>query len=233
MAWHATHKRLLSRCKECHRAKNRERAKNRTLAQRQTERQKLKSKQGKEYKTRAQINAHSLERKQNKIVEQNAKQAFDYWITEKATDQQVIAYFANAPWKNPRLTKSQAYKIRYNNDPKFNAKERMRRQINKAQKRDGVADLIRGAINRGGESSRVECLLGYTISDLMRHIEAGFSSGMTWQKFNQGLIHIDHIQPQCSFDLSDHSQWRRCWSLSNLQPLWWRDNLRKGGKLEA
>ena len=42
--------------------------------------------------------------------------------------------------------------------------------------------------------------------------------------------HIDHIKPCASFDLTDPKQQQQCFHYSNLQPLWWYDNLSKGDK---
>lgn len=74
--------------------------------------------------------------------------------------------------------------------------------------------------------------IGYDIPTLMRHIERQFVKGMTWDKWRKGEIHLDHIIPQKAFDLTDEHEWRQCWSLSNLQPLWARDNMRKAARIE-
>jgi hypothetical protein len=54
---------------------------------------------------------------------------------------------------------------------------------------------------------------------------------MTWK--NYGKWHIDHIRPISSFKITgiDCEDFKKCWSLSNLQPLWAFDNLSKGTKL--
>lgn len=126
---------------------------------------------------------------------------------------------------------AQQYAQRYSSDLEFQLKERMRRQQNKAIKNDGIADVMRGALCRGGKSNKVECMLGYTISELKHHLESLFVDGMTWDAFIDGKIHIDHIIPQSSFDLTSVEQWGRCWSLSNLQPLWASDNLSKSDRM--
>jgi hypothetical protein len=74
-------------------------------------------------------------------------------------------------------------------------------------------------------------LLGYSIEDLMIHLEALFTEGMTWD--NYGEWHVDHKIPMCSFlfDSTDDIGFKECWKLSNLQPLWGPDNLSKGTKL--
>lgn len=74
-------------------------------------------------------------------------------------------------------------------------------------------------------------LAGYTTQDLKRHIERQFAPGMTWDKM--GEWHIDHRLPLASFDFSspDDPAFRAAWSLTNLQPLWAEDNIRKRAKV--
>jgi 5-methylcytosine-specific restriction endonuclease McrA len=121
---------------------------------------------------------------------------------------------------------------RYNEDPKFAIKQRLRSQLRKKAKLFPKLDgLMRDAIRRGGRSGKVEMVCGYAIADLMRHLESQFVSGMSWDAFLTGDIHIDHIVPQAAFDLSDIEETRKCWALENLQPLWAQDNLRKGATM--
>lgn len=70
-------------------------------------------------------------------------------------------------------------------------------------------------------------LLGYSSEDLKEHLSLKFQDGMSWSNYGSGGWHIDHIKPLASFDLKDPQDFRRAWSLSNLQPLWEADNLRK------
>lgn len=74
-------------------------------------------------------------------------------------------------------------------------------------------------------------LLGYSIEELMIHLEALFTVGMTWD--NYGEWHVDHKIPMNSFQFesTDDIEFKECWKLSNLQPLWGPDNLTKGTKL--
>jgi len=82
---------------------------------------------------------------------------------------------------------------------------------------------------KGGNSW--EEILGYTVYELMAHLESMFTDGMTWE--NYGKWHVDHIMPVSSFRYKDYTddQFQKCWALGNLQPLWAEDNLRKGAKL--
>jgi hypothetical protein len=143
----------------------------------------------------------------------------------------VIYSLLGQPWRLHGISDAAAYRLRYQNDNSYAIAERLRRQMTKAKKRDGISEVIRGAIRRSGSSRAVEDRLGYTIDALMRHIEALFSEGMDWQAFRSGEIHIDHIIPQSSFDTSCDEQWRACWALSNLQPMWASDNLAKSDRL--
>lgn len=75
-----------------------------------------------------------------------------------------------------------------------------------------------------------ERLVGYSRADLAAHIEKQFQAGMTWS--NYGRWHIDHIIPVTAFrfDGPNDDEFRHCWSLSNLRPLWGRENMAKGGR---
>lgn len=74
-------------------------------------------------------------------------------------------------------------------------------------------------------------LLGYSIEELMNHLESLFTEGMSWD--NYGEWHVDHKIPMNSFNFesTDDIGFKECWKLNNLQPLWGPDNLSKGTKL--
>ena len=135
------------------------------------------------------------------------------------------------PWLNPRITSAEVFKIRYRLDSEFNTYQKMRRQLKKDLYGDGIADDIRSSLLRNGKSKKVEQLLGYTIEELHIHLERQFTKGMTWDKFMNGEIHIDHILPKKSFDLNSHDEWKSCWSLPNLRPMWAKDNRAKSAKI--
>jgi hypothetical protein len=65
----------------------------------------------------------------------------------------------------------------------------------------------------------------------MSHLEALFTEGMTWD--NYGEWHVDHKIPMSSFqfETTDDREFKLCWCLDNLQPLWGPDNLSKGTQL--
>lgn len=69
--------------------------------------------------------------------------------------------------------------------------------------------------------------LGYTLSELRAHIERQFTRGMTWK--NYGQWHVDHIVPLSAFNFetSRDPAFVEAWALTNLRPLWAKENLRK------
>lgn len=73
--------------------------------------------------------------------------------------------------------------------------------------------------------------LGCSIEELRAHLEAKFQPGMSWDNYGQFGWHIDHIVPLCSFDLSVPEELKKACHYTNLQPLWWQDNLSKGSNL--
>lgn len=84
--------------------------------------------------------------------------------------------------------------------------------------------------NEASKSGGIQQLVGCSAADLMRHLEAQFTDGMSWENYGKHGWHIDHIRPCASFDLSDPDQQRQCFHYTNLQPLWEADNIRKGAK---
>lgn len=178
----------------------------------------------------------AFQKQQTEAAKRNAQQAWEYWLDDKAPQWWLDAYnaalYKDEPWRNPRLSPAKQYRLRYRLDPGFATQERMRRQIRKAATNDGVAELIRGALKRGGRSRAVENALGYTIEELTRHLERQFTRGMTWEKYMRGEIHIDHIRPKAAFDMHKLSEWKQCWALANLRPAWAAENLRKRDSIE-
>jgi hypothetical protein len=75
-------------------------------------------------------------------------------------------------------------------------------------------------------------ILGYTTDELRTHLEQQFIDAMSWDNFMRGEIHIDHIRPVSSFNITSDSceDFKTCWALSNLRPMWAKENLSKGAK---
>lgn len=107
------------------------------------------------------------------------------------------------------------------------SKKRERYHKNKIKNNHIIAwrTLLNNTLKRLGtkkESSTIE-LLGYSALELKNHIEKQFTDGMSW--INYGKWHIDHKKPVSLFDKSEKVAIVN--ALSNLQPLWALDNLKK------
>lgn len=90
---------------------------------------------------------------------------------------------------------------------------------------------VRHALARKAKSKGTLKLLGCDGETLMKHLESLFKPGMSW--LNRGSVwHIDHIRPCATFDLLKVSEQRKCFHYTNLQPLFAKENLKKGKKWE-
>lgn len=94
--------------------------------------------------------------------------------------------------------------------------------------RERLSSRLRKALNGESKSISTINLLGCSIKDLKIYLEKKFKKGMSWK--NKHLIHIDHIRPCASFDLTDPKQQQICFHYTNLQPLWAQENMSKGAK---
>jgi endogenous inhibitor of DNA gyrase (YacG/DUF329 family) len=90
------------------------------------------------------------------------------------------------------------------------------------------------ALKRGFKAGSAVRDLGCSIEELKKHLESKWhphpETGelMTWNNHALRGWHIDHIKPLDSFDLSNREQLKIACHYTNLQPLWWRDNIIKG-----
>lgn len=94
--------------------------------------------------------------------------------------------------------------------------------------RSKVSHIVSGR----GKSSKTEQYIGCSFNELKAYLELQFTEGMSWGNYGMYGWHIDHIRPLSSFDLTVESNLHAAWHFTNLQPLWAKDNLRKGKKLD-
>jgi|5B_taG_2_1085324.scaffolds.fasta_scaffold02035_9 hypothetical protein len=73
----------------------------------------------------------------------------------------------------------------------------------------------------------------FTKDEFMSDFESKFTDGMSWD--NMSEWHIDHIRPVSSFNFTstDCEDFKKCWALNNLQPLWAKDNHSKNDKWDG
>jgi len=93
-----------------------------------------------------------------------------------------------------------------------------------------MGSMIYQALKTRKNGHKWEDLVDYSLDELLAHLENQFKEGMSWG--NTGEWHIDHIIPRSNFHFNspDDIEFRECWALENLQPLWAADNLKKGSR---
>jgi hypothetical protein len=97
-----------------------------------------------------------------------------------------------------------------------------------------IGSTLRGALSAGTKGKRrTFAVLGYSVEDLMTHLEEQFSPGMSWENYGRYGWHVDHVIPISAFNFEspDDIDFKRAWALSNLRPLWAEDNHIKSNKL--
>lgn len=123
-------------------------------------------------------------------------------------------------WRKNNFEKLKKYKREW---------EKSRRQKSPKHRLDGnMANAIGLALKGKKAGRRWEKLAGYSVEDLMKHIEPQFEIWMNWD--NYGKWHIDHIRPIASFNYTtaENPEFKECWSLKNLQPMEKIANIKKG-----
>jgi len=136
----------------------------------------------------------------------------------------------NIKWRSKNKERCHGYchKWEKNHRDMVNARHHRHRQNPMIRLHQAISAGIRAAIASWKNGRSWESLVGYTLADLRFHLEAQFLDGMTWE--NYGAWHIDHKIPVSwwHFGGPEDSEFKQCWALCNLQPLWAVDNLTKG-----
>lgn len=123
-------------------------------------------------------------------------------------------YYKHNPHKRSKISKESNLKKYYKNKVSMNFSRRMRKSLNGLK--DGMSWTK---------------LVDYDLIDLKNHLEKQFTEGMSWD--NYGEWHIDHKIPISKFNITsvEDDDFKKCWALDNLQPLWGLDNIKKSDKL--
>lgn len=115
---------------------------------------------------------------------------------------------------------------------KYVAKKRINNPKFKLDRNIGTMICI--SLNGKKDSKSWESLVGYTIEDLIKHLEKQFEPWMSWENWGKGIgkWNIDHIKPKSLFHYTspEDKEFKECWSLSNLQPMEAIANIKKNNK---
>jgi hypothetical protein len=128
-------------------------------------------------------------------------------------------------WRTENIHKHREYKRKYekhrkDTDPLYKLISNFRTAIYQVLKE-----------NRVDKNQSYFDVLQYTPEQLIVHLEKQFTEGITWE--NYGEWHVDHKLPISSFNIQEmgDSEFMKCWSLENLQPMWGEENIRKSNKI--
>ena len=98
--------------------------------------------------------------------------------------------------------------------------------------REALKTRLSKSIKNGNKKNSIIKYLGCSVEDFKEYLESKFQPGMSWDNHGFYGWHIDHIRPLCSFNLENEEEVMAALHYTNLQPLWAKDNLKKGGKYE-
>jgi len=121
----------------------------------------------------------------------------------------------NKNWKGGQKIAQGRYREKHKNVPKYKIDRAMGASIWEALKN-----------NKAGR--KWESLVGYTLQDLMAHLEKQFDEKMKWDNYGN-YWWIDHIKPRSLFKYKypEDKEFKFCWALKNLQPLERMENIKK------
>jgi hypothetical protein len=165
---------------------------------------------------------------------QRVQRAINY---AKNRDKELIA---NKLYKSSHKEEMLEYSRKWAEENPEKVKARKRRYYLQDMKipKKRVEMVITGAIRKRivyhKSMGRFQNILGYTTEELVAHLESLFTPAMNWDNYGS-YWHIDHIRPKSWFDYQSTSddEFRKCWSLSNLQPLEATINCSKQARYEG
>lgn len=111
------------------------------------------------------------------------------------------------------------YYHKHKNEPAYKIRKNMR-------------NLLYCMVRSGKDGRNWNTIVGYSTKELMDHLEKKFDDKMSWENYGS-YWHIDHIIPVSFFKNQsiESEEFKRCWSLDNLQPLEAKENIRKSNKM--
>jgi hypothetical protein len=137
--------------------------------------------------------------------------------------------------------KIQQYQKEYHQKNKTAIRNQARQKANMYKKKRRETDInyklvenlrsrIRQAIRIKGinKSKKSIEIIGCSPNELRFHLEKQFTDGMNWDNYSFRGWHIDHIIPLTS--AKNEEELIKLCNYTNLQPLWAKDNLSKGGR---
>jgi hypothetical protein len=100
--------------------------------------------------------------------------------------------------------------------------------------RNNISNLVAYSLNYNKESKTFFDLVDFTLQELQEHLNLQFVRGMSWNNYGSEW-HLDHIRPIASFSITstECQDFKNCWTLFNLQPLWADLNIAKNDQWDG
>ena len=114
-------------------------------------------------------------------------------------------------------------------------KRKQRRRIDPKFRLDSNMSSMVSVYLKGKKARQTwKKLVGYTINDLVSHLEKQFDENMNWNNYGS-YWHIDHIKPKSLFKYiyPEDLEFKKCWALENLQPLEAIANIKKSNHFKV
>lgn len=126
-------------------------------------------------------------------------------------------------WLKANKNHINAYKRKYNKDRR--QKDPLFKLSNNLRRRNALI-LRKMSVNK---STSTEKLLGAEFILVKQYLEKQFKNGMTWENYGKKGWQVDHIIPLSL--AKNKTELEKLFHYTNLQPLWWFDNLAKSNKI--
>jgi len=185
----------------------------------------------------------------DKIRERNLKNPIRYWLGRKRPE---MVGEKNWNWRDGVSYDDKKYRKQYRQSITYKKyhreynknkiekireyhRDRMREQRKNPRFRldrnmsIAIWESLKGRKNRKSWQK----LSGYTLKDLIKHLENQFDDKMSWENYGS-YWWIDHIRPRSLFNYiyPEDKEFKECWALGNLQPLEAIENIKKSNNYE-
>lgn len=173
----------------------------------------------KEYRER---NADEIKARKAKYFQENKEE-----IMRKTRERELQNYDKYLEYHRKYYDENKEARSQY----KKNNRDKQNQYKREYRKKNPMIVFLRNTLirlERYGACEKYEEIIGYTQDEFIHHIESQFEDGMTWDRRSE--FHIDHIKPIKAFIDEGVTDIKIINALSNLQPLWAKDNMSKGAK---
>ena len=189
-------------------------------------------------------NKEKVKESNKKYRNKHKEEAIEYhkqWRNENR--EKLREYYQKKYKENPERYKVSNDKYRLKNENKIKTKQKAYREAHVNERtlyetkrreepiyklKQNIRCLIKNTFKKKHykKNTKTEIILGCSLDDFIEYLKSKFQEGMTLE--NHGEWHIDHIVPISMAKTEEEVL--KLNHYTNLQPLWAKDNLKKGAK---